>query len=106
VIARSFALLKRANERLLFSSLFAKERMSDRSFGHFFTNGSKLFDKILLTTVSANLYEVSEFLLSKKKVDIEEFSSRFLLHNPYILTILDCDQTSEQFLVKKRLAFE
>jgi len=33
-IARSFTLLKKANERLLFSSLFAKEGMSNRSFWH------------------------------------------------------------------------
>jgi len=31
-IARSFALLKRATEQLLFLLLFAKEQMSDRSF--------------------------------------------------------------------------
>jgi len=47
----------------------------------------------ILATVSATLSEVSEFFLSKNKGDIEESSAtcRFLMHNPYISTILGQD---------------
>jgi len=41
VIACSFALLKRANERSLFLSLFAKEQMSDHPFFALFKRATK-----------------------------------------------------------------
>jgi len=47
-ITGSFALLKKANERSLFSALFAKERMSDRSFFALFKRVTKRAIALLL----------------------------------------------------------
>jgi len=54
-----------------------------------FTNGFELFDKIFYHTGNSacNPHEELEFFLSKNKGelgDIEESSSRFLVHNPHI----------------------